>query len=87
MDKTPDGNFLLSSRHTNTIYHISRETGNVIWRLGGKMSDFEFDEGAEFSHQHHIRYRGGDETHMLVTMLDNAKVSRIDWGNDAPTAR
>ena len=35
-----DGNLLISGRRTSTVYKVDRQTGNVIWRLGGKESDF-----------------------------------------------
>ena len=35
-----DGNLLVSSRHTWTVYKVNRTTGAIIWRLGGKKSDF-----------------------------------------------
>ena len=35
-----DGNLLISSRHTWTVYKLDRHSGAVIWRLGGKNSDF-----------------------------------------------
>ncbi len=47
-----DGNLLLSARHTSTVYKIDRHTGEVIWRLGGKKSDFRFGPDAHFSFQH-----------------------------------
>jgi hypothetical protein len=62
-----DGNLLVSSRHTWTIYKVDRRSGDVIWRLGGKRSDFEFAEGASFAWQHHVR-RHGDGT---LTVFDN----------------
>src|SRR4051795_4118991 len=34
----PDGNFLVSGRNTSTVYKINRETGKIMWRLGGKKS-------------------------------------------------
>ena len=37
----PDGNLLVSSRNTHTIYKIDRSSGQIIWRLGGKHSDFD----------------------------------------------
>lgn len=43
-----------------------------MWRLGGKTSDFEMGEGVKFSCQHNIRVRGGNETHTLISILDNA---------------
>jgi len=47
-----DGNLLLSARHTSTVYKLDRRTGEVIWRLGGKKSDFRFGTDAGFSFQH-----------------------------------
>jgi hypothetical protein len=36
IDVDPDGNLLVSSCTTFTVYKIDRETGEVLWRLGGK---------------------------------------------------
>jgi len=47
-----DGNLLLSARHTSAVYKLDRHTGQVIWRPGGKKSDFRFAPGATFSFQH-----------------------------------
>lgn len=49
--------------------------------MGGKFSDFPIDDVWRFSRQHNIRYRGQNSTHILLSMLDNAK--GID--NQAPT--
>ncbi len=62
-----DGNLLVSSRRTSAVYKIDRETGEVIWRLGGKRSDFEMGEGTETRYQHDARRRE-DGT---VTIFDN----------------
>jgi outer membrane protein assembly factor BamB len=35
-----DGNLLVSSRHTWTVYKVNRRTGQVIWELGGRQSSF-----------------------------------------------
>jgi len=63
-----DGTLLISARHTHAIYKISRNGGAVVWRLGGKKSDFRLDPGASFSWQHDIR-RQADGT---LTLFDNA---------------
>jgi hypothetical protein len=52
---TPDGNFLISARNTSTIYKINRRTGKIMWRLGGKKSDFKLGRGARFDWQHSAR--------------------------------
>ena len=73
VDKASDGDLLLSGRHTDTIYKISTEDGSIVWRLGGKQSDFELGPGVKFSRQHDIRFRGMNKTHTMVSMLDNAR--------------
>jgi hypothetical protein len=47
-----DGNFLISARHTSTVYKVHRTTGAVIWRLGGTKSDFTLGPGLPFGWQH-----------------------------------
>ncbi|MGH3214079.1 MAG: arylsulfotransferase family protein, partial [Streptosporangiaceae bacterium] len=64
----PDGNLLVSSRHTWTVYKIGRRDGQIRWRLGGKKSDFTIGAGAGFEWQHHVRAHGSD----LLTVFDNA---------------
>lgn len=64
-----DGNYLISFRHTNSIYKIDGVTGNVIWKLGGKNSSFVFTNDLGFSGQHDIR------------RLPNGNVSIFDNGN------
>jgi hypothetical protein len=49
---TDDGNLLVSGRGAWSIYKLDRRTGAVIWRLGGKRSDFEMGRGAQFFFQH-----------------------------------
>lgn len=47
-----DGNLLISARNTSTVYKVNRTTGDVIWRLGGKKSDFTLGPGLPFAYQH-----------------------------------
>jgi hypothetical protein len=54
----PDGDLLISSRNTWCIYKVSRTSGEVLWRLNGKNSDFSMGEGAHFYWQHHARPHG-----------------------------
>lgn len=42
MQVMQDGHLLLSFRHLNQVMKIDRRSGEVIWRLGGKRSTFEF---------------------------------------------
>jgi Arylsulfotransferase (ASST) len=64
----PDGDLLISSRNTWTIYKVARPGGEIRWRLGGKKSDFGIGPGAGFSWQHDARMpRPG-----VLTVFDNA---------------
>jgi hypothetical protein len=67
IDVDHDENLLISARNTSTVYKIDRKTGEVIWRLGGKKSDFEMDPGTPFAYQHDAR-RQRDGT---ITIFDN----------------
>ena len=62
-----DGNLIVSARHTNAIYKIDRRTGEVLWRLGGKKSDFEQQPGAQFALQHDAGRRADG----AITLFDN----------------
>jgi hypothetical protein len=51
-----DGNLIVSGRFVSTIFKIDRSTGAVMWRLGGKHSDFQFAGGDSGpSMQHDVR--------------------------------
>jgi hypothetical protein len=63
-----DGNLLISGRNTWALYKIDRSSGDILWRLGGKKSDFKVDRAAEFYWQHHARAVGTD----VITLFDNA---------------
>ena len=67
VDVDTDGNLLVSARRTFAVYKIDRKSGEVIWRLGGKKSDFEMGEGTETLYQHDAR-RQPDGT---ITLFDN----------------
>ena len=57
-----DGTIILSCRNTSEVIKISRVTGDVIWRMGGKHNQFTFTNGipgssdpAMFQVQHNAR--------------------------------
>ncbi|KAF5384597.1 hypothetical protein D9757_007454 [Collybiopsis confluens] len=58
IQKLDDGNIVISSRHCHALYLIS-PSGDLIWRMGGKKSNFTFGPGANFTWQHHGRMHGG----------------------------
>lgn len=63
-----DGDFLMSARSTWGGYKIDRETGRIIWRLGGKRSDFKLGPGVRFAWQHDIQRRADG----AITVFDNS---------------
>jgi hypothetical protein len=68
IDIHPSGDLLVSARNTWAVYRISRPSGKVVWRLGGKKSDFLLGKGARFSWQHDARALGASG----LTLFDNA---------------
>jgi hypothetical protein len=68
VDEQPDGNILVSARHTQAVYEIDRRTGKIRWRLGGKRSTFSSDEKPLFAWQHDARRRSDG----AITVYDNA---------------
>ena len=78
-----DGNLLISGRHTWTVYKIDRATGAMLWRLGGKRSDFTLGPGAQFAWQHDP-LPAGDGTIRLFDNEGNGSTrvlshSRVIW--------
>jgi Arylsulfotransferase (ASST) len=65
--ETSDGNLLISGRNTSALYKIDRSSGQVIWRLGGKKSDFQVPHDATFHWQHDARAWSDTE----YTVFDN----------------
>ncbi len=62
-----DGNLLLSSRNLSEITKIDLQTGDVIWRLGGKANMFKFVNGTPFAYQHDVRQLPNGD----ITVFDN----------------
>jgi hypothetical protein len=56
IDFDNDGNILISSRHLSEITKINRQTGDIMWRLGGKKDYFTWiNDNDRISYQHDIR--------------------------------
>ena len=64
---TDDGNLLLSSRNLNEITKINLQTGEVMWRLGGKANMFTFVNSQIFAYQHDVRQLPNGD----LTVFDN----------------
>jgi hypothetical protein len=79
----PDGNILISARHTNAVYELNHQTAQIKWRLGGKRSDFDLTQAAGFIGQHDARLQPDGS----ITLYDNGgptgpeRESRALWLN------
>ena len=77
-----DGNLIIDARNTWTAYRLERHTGKVLWRLGGKKTDFELGPNVAFAWQHNPT---AVDDHGLVRIFDNEAApqvlpySRVIW--------
>ncbi len=62
-----DGNLLISGRGVSTIVKVDRHSGDVIWCLGGKESDFKLGPGVQFNGQHNAL----PEAPNVIRIFDN----------------
>jgi hypothetical protein len=86
LDPWGDGNFVISSRNTWAAYEVSKHTGAIMWRIGGKRPTFHMGAGTGMAWQHDVRWQ---PDHTLTIFDDGAlpKVhsqsrvirERIDW--------
>lgn len=67
IDVARDGNLIISARNTWTVYKVDRKTGAVLWRFGGRASDFAVGPGAHFAWQHDVN----EEHDGSYTVFDN----------------
>jgi len=62
-----DGDVLIGARNTWCMYKVSRKTGEIVWRLNGKKTDFTMAPGSQFYWQHDTRLHGPD----VLTVFDD----------------
>ena len=79
IDVDHDDNLLISARETSAVYKIDRKSGQIIWRLGGKKSDFEMGPGTHFAFQHDARRLPGGK----ISIFDNGS---LVFDNGTPRA-
>jgi hypothetical protein len=68
-----DDNLIVSARNTHAVYKINRRTGKIMWRLGGKRSDFALGRNVRFAWQHDARRRA-DGT---ISLFDNGASPKV----------
>lgn len=92
LDWDLDGNILVSSRHLSEITKIDRQTGDIIWRWGGRHNEFTLvNDQRGFSFQHDIRvlpnghYTLYDNGVLLMPQFSRALEYRLDEANRTAT--
>ncbi len=68
----PGGTILISGRNVSTIYLLARD-GHIVWRVGGKQSDFGPKAAVKFAFQHNARLHGN-----RLTLFDNGGIPRVE---------
>ncbi|OAQ97648.1 hypothetical protein LLEC1_05610 [Akanthomyces lecanii] len=89
VEKDDHGDYLISGRHTSTVYKISGKTGDIVWRLGGPNSNFSVPPGATFGFQHDARWPAEQPTEahtQHISLFDNAARSNGHQGNYTESA-
>ena len=68
-----NGHIIISARHTFGVYAIDRNSGRVLWELGGKHSNFSMGPGSFFEWQHDATlHKNG-----LLTLFDDNSSSSL----------
>jgi Arylsulfotransferase (ASST) len=83
VDVDSDGQLLVSSRYTSAVYKVDRTTGEIIWRLNGKRSDFAMGPGTVFNFQHDARGHAGG----LVSVFDDGAYTNSGPGEPESVSR
>lgn len=60
-----DSNLICSMRHQDQIIKINRQTGAIVWRLGGLNSDFALTPDQQFLYQHDATLTDNNQTLLL----------------------
>ncbi|CAM1504161.1 Fc.00g017520.m01.CDS01 [Cosmosporella sp. VM-42] len=88
IQKTPEGDYLVSYRHLNCIILVDGKTSELKWIMGGKRNQFKditVNGTATFSYQHQPRLTGKNR----FTLFDNAGIKNglCKDGEGSPCSR
>lgn len=63
---------MISARDACAVHKINGTTGEIIWRLGGRNSDFKLGSNVAFCFQHHARFVSQGKDEEIISLYDNA---------------
>jgi hypothetical protein len=82
IQQLPGGNLLVSARNMWAVYKINRATGKVMWKLGGRGSNFHMGSGTGFEWQHDSQLKGD-----VLTVFDDGSFPTEEQQSSAKTIR
>ncbi|HET8951917.1 MAG TPA: arylsulfotransferase family protein [Solirubrobacteraceae bacterium] len=68
VEEDDDGDLIISARNMCALYKLDRETGQIVWQLGGEGGDFRMGRGTPFCFQHDARRAGPGR----ISLFDNS---------------
>lgn len=79
---------MISARDACSIHKVNGTSGEIIWRLAGKQSDFELGPNADFCFQHHARFVSQEKDKEIISLYDNSAHGTEDGrGHEVHTHR
>ncbi|KAH0042657.1 hypothetical protein KCU96_g2819, partial [Aureobasidium melanogenum] len=69
---TVSGNYLVSARHTSTLYYVNATSRDIIWQLSYLGQTDYSCSGFNFSFQHDARLLSENDTTTVLSIFDNA---------------
>ena len=83
-----DGNLLVSFRNQCSIIKIDRQTGKLLWIMGGKGDEFGLDEEMQFMCQHAISFVGEGRILMYDNRIEgeNSRILELEFDERRKTA-
>ena len=80
VDKDENGDYLISARHTNSVYKVSGQDGHIIWTLRGSETGSDFTcVDFSFAMQHDARWISQNQTHTLISLYNNGDSGFHQW--------
>lgn len=73
VDVDQEGNLILSGRHTCAIYKVDHRSGEILWRLNGKASNFQMGAGTVTAFQHDVQSLQNGNLTIFDNSADNNK--------------
>ncbi len=75
-----DGHYILSLRNFSEVCKINSETGEFIWRLGGKKNQFDIDDDTRMGHQHCAKTVPGKPNNYVIFDNGNTRSPAFSRG-------